>query len=179
MGCRNKFVVRTWISSSCGRIPSCAGRVLSLIDAWRPDVQRLCGLNTYLSVKSPKLNTSIRKAQPPYSWLLRHHRIQYDERVIFVGSSAGHTPRPLHWQVSKTDDNPSINIFKAYLALSSCLGDSLRRQRNMSPRPASMTSFGKQYAMNLNSGAGQGGWEQIEMENMLEPEGDTLLRAVR
>jgi hypothetical protein len=33
-----------------------------------------------------------------------------------------------------------------------------------------MTSFGKQYAMNLNSGAGQGGWEQIEMENMLDPE---------
>jgi hypothetical protein len=44
----------------------------------------------------------------------------------------------------------------------------------VTPRPVTMTSFGKQYAMNLNSGAGQGGWEQIEMENMLDPDDDRV-----
>jgi hypothetical protein len=38
-----------------------------------------------------------------------------------------------------------------------------------------MTSFGKQYMRNLSSGAGQGGWEHIEMENMLDPDGDELV----
>jgi hypothetical protein len=33
-----------------------------------------------------------------------------------------------------------------------------------------MTSFGRQYARNLSSGVGQGGWEGIEMENMLASE---------
>lgn len=35
-----------------------------------------------------------------------------------------------------------------------------------------MTSFGKQYARNLNSGVGYGGWEGIEMENILAPDQD-------
>lgn len=36
--------------------------------------------------------------------------------------------------------------------------------------PGQQPSFGRNYAMNLSSGTGPGGWESIEMENMLNPE---------
>ncbi|KAF2738978.1 hypothetical protein EJ04DRAFT_422462, partial [Polyplosphaeria fusca] len=48
--------------------------------------------------------------------------------------------------------------FLVFLALSSCLGDRFRARH---------TSFGRSYARGLGSGAGQAGWEQIEMEDML------------
>ncbi|KAF2396717.1 hypothetical protein EJ06DRAFT_559829 [Trichodelitschia bisporula] len=54
---------------------------------------------------------------------------------------------------------PLLLLF-IYLALSSCLGDSLRRRDSV--RPA---TFGTIYARSL--AAGQGGWEQIEMQDVV------------
>jgi hypothetical protein len=82
--------------------------------------------------------------------------------VLFIGES------------TLLNKNTLVLMTAVYLALSSCLGDSLRRRRSSTSVPVSMTSFGKQYAMNLNSGVGQGGWEQIEMENMLDPKHDQM-----
>ncbi len=56
----------------------------------------------------------------------------------------------------------------AYLALSSCMGDSFRASISgvsLYPRNA---SFGRTYARAIGSGAGQAGWEQIEMQDMLD-----------
>lgn len=56
-------------------------------------------------------------------------------------------------------------FFVAFLALSSCMGDRFRARISgitFNPRHA---SFGRSYAQGL--GAGGGGWEQIEMEDML------------
>jgi hypothetical protein len=56
-------------------------------------------------------------------------------------------------------------FFLAYLALSSCLGDGFRARVSgitINPRYA---SFGRSYGRNV--GAGVGGWEQIEMQDML------------
>jgi hypothetical protein len=58
-------------------------------------------------------------------------------------------------------------FFLVFLALSSCLGDNFRaRVSGMSVNPR-YTSFGRSYARGLGSGAGQAGWEQIEMEDMM------------
>lgn len=54
------------------------------------------------------------------------------------------------------------------MALSSCLGDSFRASIagvSLNPRHA---DFGRSYARGLGSGTGQAGWEQIEMEEMLD-----------
>jgi hypothetical protein len=51
-------------------------------------------------------------------------------------------------------------FFLAYLALSSCMGDGLRA------RVGGMT-FNRSYARGLRGGGATGGWEQIEMEDML------------
>lgn len=58
----------------------------------------------------------------------------------------------------------------AWLILSSCLGSSVRTRVSGSSIPGQQPSFGRNYAMNLSSGTGPGGWESIEMENMLNPE---------
>jgi len=63
-------------------------------------------------------------------------------------------------------------LFAVFLGLSSCLGDNFRARFsgiNVNPRHA---SFGRSYARGLGSGAGQGGWEQIEMEDMLGEDED-------
>ena len=51
-------------------------------------------------------------------------------------------------------------LFLVFLALSSCLGDSVRAR-------ISEISFGRNYRRGLGSGSGAGGWEQIEMEDVL------------
>ncbi|EKG13504.1 Glutamine amidotransferase type 1 [Macrophomina phaseolina MS6] len=59
-------------------------------------------------------------------------------------------------------------LFIAWMALSSCLGDSFRASIagvSLNPRHA---DFGRSYARGLGSGTGQAGWEQIEMEEMLD-----------
>ncbi|KAF2873446.1 hypothetical protein BDV95DRAFT_489508 [Massariosphaeria phaeospora] len=58
-------------------------------------------------------------------------------------------------------------LFVAFLAVSSCLGDSFRARVSgisFNPRHA---VYGRNYARGLGSGAATGGWEQIEMEDML------------
>jgi hypothetical protein len=50
--------------------------------------------------------------------------------------------------------------FLAYLAASSCMGDGLRA------RVGGMT-FNRSYGRGLRGGSSAGGWEQIEMEDML------------
>jgi hypothetical protein len=51
-------------------------------------------------------------------------------------------------------------FFLVYLALSSCMGDGFRA------RVGGMT-FSRSYARGMRGSAGAGGWEQIEMEDML------------
>lgn len=58
-------------------------------------------------------------------------------------------------------------FFLAFLAASSCMGDGFRARVSgitINPRHA---SFGRTYTRGMGSGAGSGGWEQIEMEDML------------
>ena len=63
-------------------------------------------------------------------------------------------------------------LFTVFLALSSCLGDGFRATiSNISVNPRH-GSYGRRYARSLGSGAGQGGWEQIEMEDMLGDDTD-------
>lgn len=55
----------------------------------------------------------------------------------------------------------------ALFAVSSCLGDEMRaawsgRQRYVP------TTFGLQYARSLGHGGNQAGWEQIEMEDLMD-----------
>ncbi|TID25692.1 glutamine amidotransferase type 1 [Venturia nashicola] len=61
-------------------------------------------------------------------------------------------------------------LLLAWLVLSSCLGSSVRSRVSRSSIPGHQPSFGRNYAMGLSSGTGPGGWESIEMENMLNPE---------
>lgn len=60
-------------------------------------------------------------------------------------------------------------LFAAYLLLSSCLGDSFRARISGVPVNIRQTTYGQTYARNIGSATGQGGWEQIEMEDMMEP----------
>jgi hypothetical protein len=70
-------------------------------------------------------------------------------------------------------------LFLAWLALSSCLGDRFRARVSAAGVPITFntfnprnTSFGRSYARGMGSGAGQAGWEQIEMEDMLGEDTD-------
>jgi len=63
-------------------------------------------------------------------------------------------------------------FFLAFLALSSCLGNDFRARVagiTFNPRHA---SYGRSYARGLRGGVGSGGWEQIEMEDMLGEDTD-------
>ena len=55
----------------------------------------------------------------------------------------------------------------ALFALSSCLGDEIRAAWNGRERYVP-TTFGTQYARNLGHGGNQAGWEQIEMEDLMD-----------
>ncbi|OCL15280.1 hypothetical protein AOQ84DRAFT_279300 [Glonium stellatum] len=66
-------------------------------------------------------------------------------------------------------------LFVAYLALSSCLGDNFRARFSGITIHSRHASFGRSYARSMGSGAGQAGWEQIEMEDMLGREEDEEL----
>ncbi|KAF4555586.1 Hypothetical protein D9617_2g055480 [Elsinoe fawcettii] len=64
-------------------------------------------------------------------------------------------------------------LFIAWCALSSCLGDSFRARFGgvtINPR---LGSYGRSYARQMTTGAGQGGWEQIEMEDMMDEQQDS------
>lgn len=61
-----------------------------------------------------------------------------------------------------------LMLILAWFAISSCLGDEIRaafssRRRNFVP-----TTYGQQYARMMGHGGNQAGWEQIEMEDMID-----------
>lgn len=63
-------------------------------------------------------------------------------------------------------------FFLAFLALSSCLGNDFRARVagiTFNPRHASYNSA---YARNLQGGAGSGGWEGIEMDELLREDSE-------
>jgi len=58
-------------------------------------------------------------------------------------------------------------LILAFFALSSCLGDEIRAAWNGRERYVP-TTFGQQYARSMNHGGNQAGWEQIEMEDLMD-----------
>ena len=56
----------------------------------------------------------------------------------------------------------------AYLILSTCLGDRVRARFNGIPLDLNQHSYGRTYAKNLGSNMSQGGWENIEMQDMYD-----------
>lgn len=63
-------------------------------------------------------------------------------------------------------------FFLVFLALSSCLGNDFRaRVAGISFNPRH-TSYGNSYARNLQGGAGSGGWEGIEMDELLRDDSE-------
>ena len=63
-------------------------------------------------------------------------------------------------------------LFIAYLILSTCLGGRFRARVSGAythVKQGSSFSYGRTYVQGLGSTINQGGWEQIEMETMLEP----------
>lgn len=55
----------------------------------------------------------------------------------------------------------------ALFALSSCLGDEIRAAWS-GRRQYVPTTFGQQYARSMGYGGNQAGWEQIEMEDLMD-----------
>lgn len=55
----------------------------------------------------------------------------------------------------------------ALFALSSCLGDEIRAAWS-GRRQCVPTTFGQQYARSMGHGGNQAGWEQIEMEDLMD-----------
>jgi len=55
----------------------------------------------------------------------------------------------------------------AWFAISSCLGDEIRAQISNRTEHMVPTTFGQQYARIMGN-SNQAGWEQIEMEDMLD-----------
>ena len=94
--------------------------------------------------------------------------------VIAAISSRANTPPSFLLPPIRVEKSPKMNVlvllsllffvpflfFLAYLALSSCMGDGMRA------RVGGMT-FSRSYARGLGGGAANGGWEQIEMQDML------------
>ncbi len=55
-----------------------------------------------------------------------------------------------------------------FFAISSCLGDDIRAHFSGRRRETIPTTFGLQYAQMMGQSGNAAGWEQIEMEDMLE-----------
>lgn len=64
-----------------------------------------------------------------------------------------------------------IVLFVAYLILSSCLGDRFRASVAGTALTVRQGSYGRTYGRNMGSGMHQGGWENIEMQDMLDEDG--------
>jgi hypothetical protein len=66
-----------------------------------------------------------------------------------------------------------LALLIAWLIFSTCMGDSYRARR-VAGVPLTMrnATYGKTYTRNMGSAINQGGFEQIEMENMLDPDED-------
>ena len=59
-------------------------------------------------------------------------------------------------------------LLLAWFAISSCLGDEIRAAWSGRSREIIPTTYGMQYARVMGHEGGQGGWEQIEMEDMVD-----------
>lgn len=59
-------------------------------------------------------------------------------------------------------------LILAWFAISSCLGDEIRAQFSGRASTYVPTTFGLQYARLMGHGGNQAGWEQIEMEEMID-----------
>jgi hypothetical protein len=60
-----------------------------------------------------------------------------------------------------------VILVLAAFALSSCLGDEIRAAWSGRERYVP-TTFGQQYARSMGHGGNQAGWEQIEMEDLMD-----------
>jgi len=65
-----------------------------------------------------------------------------------------------------------VTLLIGWLILSSCMGDSVRARVGGAPLNVRHAAYGKTYLRNFGSAVNQGGFEQIEMENMMEPSGE-------
>ena len=65
-----------------------------------------------------------------------------------------------------------VVLLLAWFAISSCLGDEIRQHLSGRSRRTVPTTFGLQYARVMGHGGNQSGWEQIEMEDMIDKNGD-------
>jgi len=63
-----------------------------------------------------------------------------------------------------------LALLSAWLILSTCMGDSFRARVAGVPVNVRQANYGKTYARNFGSGLNQSGFEQIELENMMDPE---------
>lgn len=61
-----------------------------------------------------------------------------------------------------------VAVLLTFFAISSCLGDELRAAWSGRVRNTVPTTYGLQYARIMGHGSHQSGWEQIEMEDMLD-----------
>lgn len=61
-----------------------------------------------------------------------------------------------------------VILMLVFFALSSCLGDGIRGRSSSRASRMAPTTFGQQYARLMSHGGNQAGWEQIEMEEMLD-----------
>lgn len=65
-----------------------------------------------------------------------------------------------------------LALLVGWLVLSSCMGDSVRARVAGVPLNVRHAAYGKTYLRNFGSAVNQGGFEQIEMENMMDPSGE-------
>ena len=61
-----------------------------------------------------------------------------------------------------------LALFVVYLILSSCMGDRFRARISGAGMDINSGSYEKAYARNFASALQHGGWEQIEMQDMLD-----------
>ena len=67
-----------------------------------------------------------------------------------------------------------VIVLLVFFAISSCLGDDIRAHFSGRRREVIPTTFGLQYAQMMGQGGASAGWEQIEMQDMID--GDELRR---
>jgi len=60
-----------------------------------------------------------------------------------------------------------LALLLAWFVISSCLGDEIRAHLSGRRQTFALTTYGLQYARVMGHGGNQAGWEQIEMEDML------------
>ena len=63
-------------------------------------------------------------------------------------------------------------LLLAWFAISSCLGDEIRAQWSGRARSTIPTTFGLQYARLMGQSGDRSAWEQIEMEDLLDSDGE-------